>query len=174
MTSMTRAETPSGPRPSMIRAVAGLPQEGAEALRRPHEQDVVELVEIPLVEQELVERRGCAWRGRTAPAGCGCRTARRRRSRAAMATNGASITQSGTSWMSCRLWCHGSEARRQNSAWASPMKRCVKDTPANSAPSARRHERHAHGPAAAHARACNLVAGSRGLPWKVRKISRQE
>ena len=37
-------------------AVAALPQQAAEPQRRPHEDDVVELVEVPLVEQELVER----------------------------------------------------------------------------------------------------------------------
>ena len=38
-------------------AVAVLPQEAAEPHRRPDEDDVIELVEVPLVEQEFVERR---------------------------------------------------------------------------------------------------------------------
>src|SRR3569832_2968231 len=37
-------------------AVAALPQRAAKPLGRTREDDVVELVEIPLVEQELVER----------------------------------------------------------------------------------------------------------------------
>src|SRR6185437_12790036 len=37
------------------RLVAGVPEELGEALRRPHEQEIVELVEIPLVQQEPVD-----------------------------------------------------------------------------------------------------------------------
>ncbi len=40
----------------MMPAVALLPEQPSEPQRRPDEDDVVELVDVPLVEQELVER----------------------------------------------------------------------------------------------------------------------
>src|SRR5436189_176164 len=45
-----------GPEPVDDALVAALPEQPAEPERRPHEQEVVELVEVPLVEHEPVHR----------------------------------------------------------------------------------------------------------------------
>src|ERR1700759_1332829 len=38
-------------------AVAELPEEAADGFRRPHEDQIVQLVEIPFVEQEFIQHR---------------------------------------------------------------------------------------------------------------------
>ena len=50
-------------------AVAALPEQPAEPEGRAHEDEVVELVEIPFVEQEAVEERVGARQRRAAPSG---------------------------------------------------------------------------------------------------------
>ena len=81
-----------GAEPVDDRAVAALPEQPADAERRPHEQEVVELVEVPLVEQEAVEQPD--WR-RPAPAarrGRRCTCNRRRRSRPSIISVGRNDT----------------------------------------------------------------------------------
>src|SRR5512144_141852 len=45
-----------GPDPVDQRLVAALPEAAPENERRPHEESVVKLVEVPLVQQELIDR----------------------------------------------------------------------------------------------------------------------
>ena len=54
-----RSAAPFG-MPSMIAHVAHLPEQPGEAEGRPDEDRVVELVEVPLVQQEQVDGRGSA------------------------------------------------------------------------------------------------------------------
>ena len=82
--------------------VALLPEQAAEPDRGADEQDVVDLVEIPFVEEEAVERRrtGSTKRRREGRC-CGCRRRRRSGSRSPSPSLAESFTQSGTAW---RAW----------------------------------------------------------------------
>ena len=89
-------------------AVAGLPQEAAEPFGRTDEHPVIELVEVPLVEQELVEAmvaRG-QFLGRFGRPDVEQYQATTRP--ITMAINGLSFTQAGTWWNSSSTWLSGS------------------------------------------------------------------
>jgi hypothetical protein len=75
-------------------AIATLPEQAAEPLRRAHEDQVVELVEVPFVEQEAVEK-SCRRPAGPADPACGC-TSNRRAKPSTIITNGDHTTQLGT------------------------------------------------------------------------------
>ena len=112
VTSSTRAETPSGPSPSMI--APSPPFQNARPMpeRRPHEQEVVELVEVPLVEQEAVERRiGVGQRLRRGR-GRRCTCNRRRARPISIISVGSNDTSAGTCSMSSRILLSGADEQR--------------------------------------------------------------
>ena len=87
-----------------------------------------------------------------------------------MATVGASITQTGTSW--CASLCVTSDPR-QNSAWPLPMNRWKNSPPVSSEPMASTISGTPMVQGGSWACASTSF-GSRGLPSKARNISRQE
>ena len=119
--------------------IAALPEQPAEPDGRADEQDVVELVEVPFVEEEQVEQPEIARRKPPGRRCCGCKRRRRSRSRAA---SPSSPTASPRAALRASRAPDARRRRRCRPRNAAPpsasMKAWWKTKPASSAPSASR------------------------------------
>ena len=118
--------------------VADLPQDAAEPEGRAHEDAVVELVEVPLVEQEQVERPEGA-RGR-APAATARRCSRGRRGRSRQPWRWSAPTAPSSAPRAWRAGCGCARRRRSPCprTRSGPRRRSrASPKPATTAPSAR-------------------------------------
>ena len=145
----TATAAPSGPKRSIVPSSPPLPEQAAEPQRRADEDEVVELVEIPFVEQEAVERRELRDEARRRSPGCGCNCCRRSRGRSASPRTACSFTHSGTS---CAAWARCSSKATlplQNSRrLLGADEDAVEELPGEDRAQRQQAERHQHRPRA--------------------------